>query len=59
MSERIASVAAAVAANVAHALATQSITPGVHALGAPELPNAEILDGVLAAGHTLHQFIGT
>jgi hypothetical protein len=59
MAERIASVAAAVAANAAHVLTTQSITPGVHALGAPELPNADILDGVLAAGHTLHQFIGT
>jgi len=59
MAERIASVAAAVSANVAHVLATKTIEPGVHALGAPELPNADILDGVLAAGHTLHQFVGT
>ena len=58
VAERLALVAGAVAARTALALATTSVAPGVHSLGQDALPNADILDGVLAAGVTLHQFVG-
>ena len=34
------------------------VPAGVHSLGQAALPNAEILDGVVAAGVTLHEFVG-
>ena len=58
VAERVALVAGAVAAQTALALARTTVAPGVHTLGQEALPNADVLDGVLAAGVTLHQFVG-
>ena len=58
VAERVASVAGAVAAHTAAALLTRTIAPGVYNLGQVELPNDEILDGVLTTGTVLHQFVG-
>jgi len=58
VAEKVALVAGAVAAQTALALVRTRIAPGVHNLGGTSLPNADILDGVLAAGVTLHQFVG-
>lgn len=58
VAERTALVAGAVAARTALALVAHSVPAGVHNLGQPALPNAEILDGVVAAGITLHEFVG-
>lgn len=58
VAERVALVAGAVAAQTALAMVKNQVAPGVHSLGQSALPNAEILDGVLAAGVTLHQFVG-
>ncbi|MFM9225974.1 MAG: hypothetical protein ACKOQ1_05015, partial [Actinomycetota bacterium] len=58
VAEKVALVAGAVAAQTALALVRGGIAPGVHSLGQAGLPNADILDGVLAAGVTLHQFVG-
>jgi len=54
----VALVAGAVAAQTALVLVRGGIAPGVHSLGQAGLPNADILDGVMAAGVTLHQFVG-
>jgi hypothetical protein len=56
MAEKVASVAAAVAAH--SAVRVEAATPGVHVLGEASLPNADILNGALASGLTLHQFVG-
>lgn len=58
VAEKVALVAGAVAARSALALVRTDVSPGVHSLGQDGLPNADILDGVLAAGVTLHQFVG-
>ena len=58
VAEKVALVAGAVAARSALAMVRTTIPPGVHSLGQAGLPNADILDGVLAAGVTLHQFVG-
>lgn len=58
VAEKVALVAGAVAAQTALALVRGGVAPGVHSLGQAGLPNADILDGVLAAGVTLHQFVG-
>lgn len=58
VAERTALVAAAVAARTALALVRGAVPAGVHNLGQEGLPNAEILDGVVAAGITLHEFVG-
>lgn len=58
VAERTALVAGAVAARTALALARGGVPAGVHNLGQDGLPNAEILDGVVAAGITLHEFVG-
>jgi hypothetical protein len=58
MAERIASVAAAVAAHSAIALEKTTPAAGIYALGDEALPNADILDAVLAGGFSLHQFVG-
>jgi len=58
VAEKVALVAGAVAAQTALVLVRGGIAPGVHSLGQAGLPNADILDGVMAAGVTLHQFVG-
>ena len=58
VAERVASVAGAVAAHSAVALLGHTVAPGVYNLGQAALPNDEILDGVLATGTALHQFVG-
>lgn len=57
MAERIASVAAAVAASVVLCTPTDA-PPGMHVTGGDDMPNEAILDAVLAGGFTLHQFVG-
>jgi hypothetical protein len=47
-----------VAAHTALALATNTVAPGVHNLGQASMPNADILDGAVKSGITLHQFVG-
>jgi hypothetical protein len=58
VAERVATVAGAVAASSAVALTKNTIAPGVYNLGQATLPNADILDDVIACGIRLHQFIG-
>lgn len=58
VAEKLASLAGAVAAQAALVLLNNGAEPGVHAPGADTLPSAEMLDGVLAAGVVLHQFVG-
>ena len=58
VAERVATVAAAVAASSAVALNTSPIASGVFNLGQTQLPNADILDNTIACGVILHQFIG-
>jgi len=58
VAERLASVTGAVAAQSAIAVRTHSLASGVHNLGQASVPNADILDGVIATGVTLHQFVG-
>ena len=58
IAERVASVTASVASHAAIALTDTVIAPGVYNLGQTGLPNDAILDGVLALGTTLHQFVG-
>ena len=58
VAEKLALVAGAVAAQTALALLRAPVAPGVHNLGQDTLPNSDILDGVVAAGVTLHQFVG-
>ena len=58
VAERVATVAGAVAASSAHALLHHTVSPGVYNLGQSALPNADILDNVIACGVRLHQFIG-
>ena len=59
MAERIASIAASVAAHTALAILKSPVAPGVHVLGESSLPNAEILNALVAGGLTLHQFVGS
>lgn len=56
MAEKVASVAAAVSAHTA--VRVGECAPGVYVLGDQTLPNADILNAVLASGLTLHQFVG-
>ena len=58
IADKVGTVAGVVAAHTALALTTSTVTPGVHNLGQSSLPNAEILDGAVASGITLHQFVG-
>jgi hypothetical protein len=58
VADRVATVAGAVAAHTALALAQGTVISGVHNLGESTVPNADILDGVTTSGVTLHQFIG-
>ena len=59
MAERIASIAAAVAAQTALAVLRSPVVPGVHVLGEATLPNADILNAIVAGGLTMHQFVGS
>lgn len=58
VADRIATIAGAVAAHTAVAILNNAIPVGVHNLGQAALPNADILDGVINSGITLHQFVG-
>ena len=59
IAERIAQLAGVVSAASAHAIATGAVTVhGARVLGEPELPNAALLELVLASGIRLHQFVG-
>ncbi len=58
IAERVATITGSVAAHAARALMNGSVPPGVHNLGQGEVPNDDILDGVLDSGTILHQFIG-
>ena len=58
VADRVATVAGAVAAHTALALARGAVIPGVHNLGESTVPNADILDAITSSGVTLHQFIG-
>lgn len=58
VAEKLASLAGAVAAQCALAISHGTVAPGVHVLGEPTMPNSAILDGVLASGVVLHQFVG-
>ena len=41
-----------------HVLLKSGVEPGVRILGAEGLPNADILDAVLANGISLHRYVG-
>lgn len=58
VADRIATIAGAVAAHTAVAMVNSTIPVGVHNLGQAALPNADILDGVINSGISLHQFVG-
>ena len=58
IAERVATIAGAVAAHTVVSLLGGDVAPGVHNLGESGLPNADILDGVVASGITLFQFVG-
>ena len=58
VADRLATVAGAVAAETALVLQAGGITPGVRILGAEGLPNADLLDSVLANGVSLHRYVG-
>jgi hypothetical protein len=58
VAEKLASLAGSVAAQSALAMLRGLVAPGVHVLGENTMPNRGILDGVLAAGVVLHQFVG-
>jgi hypothetical protein len=59
IAERIAQLAGVVSAASAHAITTGAVTVhGARVLGEPELPNAALLELVLASGVRLHQFVG-
>ena len=58
IADKVGTIAGVVAAHTALALATNTVAPGVHNLGQTTLPNADILDGAVKSGITLHQFVG-
>jgi len=58
IADKVGTIAGVVAAHTALALSTQTVAPGVHNLGQQALPNADILDGAVNSGITLHQFVG-
>lgn len=58
IADRLATVAGAVAAESVSVLLTETVQPGVRVLGAEGLPNADLLDAVLANGISLHRYVG-
>lgn len=58
IADRLATVTGAVAAETAMILASGSVAPGVRILGTDGLPNADLLDAVLANGISLHRYTG-
>ena len=59
IADRLATVAGAVAAETALVVNGGTVAPGVRILGADGLPNADLLDSVLANGVSLHRYVGT
>jgi hypothetical protein len=59
IANKVGTISGVVAANAAIALTTGVVPAGVHNLGQAVLPNADILDGAVNSGITLHQFVGT
>ena len=58
IADRLATVAGAVAAEAALVVNAGSVEPGVRILGGEGLPNADLLDAVLANGVSLHRYVG-
>jgi len=58
IADKVGTIAGVVAAHTALALANTAVAPGVHNLGQASMPNADILDGAVKSGITLHQFVG-
>ena len=58
IADRLATVAGAVAAETALVVNAGGIAPGVQILGSDGLPNADLLDAVLANGVSLHRYVG-
>jgi hypothetical protein len=59
VSERLAHIAAIVAATTTNALLYNNISAvGALVLGGNEMPNAQLLRGVADAGLHIHQFVG-
>lgn len=58
IADRLATVSGAVAAECVNVLLKSGVQPGVRILGAEGLPNADILDAVLANGISLHRYVG-
>lgn len=58
LAEKIASVAAAVAAHTALGIVRRAPEPGVHVVGESSLLQPSLLDEVLATGVSIHQFVG-
>ena len=61
MAERLAQIAAVVAASTARQLAAapESFVPGGQVLGEPVVPNEAILAGAVHAGLRIHRFVGS
>ena len=58
IADRLATVSGAVAAESVMAVMAGTITPGVRILGTEGVPNADLLDAVLAHGIALHRYTG-
>ena len=58
IADRLATVSGAVAAECVNVLLKSGVQPGVRTLAAEGLPNADILDAVLANGISLHRYVG-
>ena len=59
IADRLATVSGAVAAETAMTLAAGKVASGVRILGSEGLPNADLLDAVLANGISLHRYTGS
>ena len=58
IADRLATVSGAVAAESVMAVMAGTVTPGVRILGTEGVPNADLLDAVLAHGIALHRYTG-
>ncbi len=58
IADKVGTITGVVAAHTARLIENGSVPAGVHNLGQPAMPNADILDAAVASGITLHQFIG-
>jgi hypothetical protein len=59
IADRLATVSGAVAAESVLAVSRGAMEPGVRILGTASVPNADLLDAVLANGISLHRYTGT